>query len=302
MEASLYHEPVLLAECIEALAIKSNGVYIDATFGGGGHAKAIAAQLVDGKLFAFDQDEAAVANVPPDEPRIVFIPQNFAHMSRFLRLQGVDKVDGILADLGVSWHQINTPTRGFSFRFDNDELDMRMSQVETLTAVTILNTYTEPKLVAIFKEYGELPAAHKIAAAVVHERQTRPLRTVGQLKNLTAPFVKGKPPKFYAQLFQALRMEVNRETQVLQAFLEQCSQLLRIGGRLAVISYHSIEDRLVKNYIKSGTFDGVPEKDLKGNVMFPFQAVNKKVITPTPAEIKRNPKSRSAKLRVAQKV
>ena len=297
-----YHVPVMLNEAIEGLAIKPDGVYVDATFGGGGHAKAILHQLNNkGKLYAFDRDEDAQANLPHDE-RLTFIAHNFKHVARFLRLHNVLKIDGIIADLGVSWHQFNTPERGFSFRFAESFADMRMDKSDALTAAEILRKYDINRLAHIFKTYGELPGAYNLAAEVVKVRAIAPMQTVEELMRIAEPFVRGKRNQFFAQLFQALRMEVNDEVGALEELLRQSAQLLPEGGRLVVISYHSIEDRLVKNYIKKGTFDGSDLKDLFGNSLKPFKAVNRKVMVPSETEIAQNPKSRSAKLRIAERI
>ena len=297
---SNYHTPVLLSEAIAGLNIKKNGIYVDATFGGGGHSKAILDQLdAEGKLFAFDQDEDAAVNVIKEDKRFVFIPQNFKHCKRFLRLNGVKKVDGILADLGVSWKQIDTPERGFSFRFDGEVLDMRMNRNTENTAYNILNNYTATQLKSILTQYGELPATNRVVEAIIRERKIRPIKTVGHLKLLCRPFVKGKPNKFFAQLFQALRIEVNQELDVLKDFLLQSVDLLKPESRIIVITYHSIEDRIVKNFFKRGSFDGIIEKDEFGIAFFPLKEINKKVIVPSQKEILNNPKSRSAKMRIA---
>ncbi len=300
---SIYHEPVLLQQAIEGLAIKPDGLYVDCTFGGGGHAKAIAKMLGDnGRLFAFDQDADAANNVPSDEDKITFIPQNFQYAKKFLRLNGTKKVDGILADLGVSWHQFNTPERGFSIRFDESELDMRMNQEMELTAKKVLNSYTKEQLMYVFKQYGELPNAYHIVNAIAAIRNKRTINTVGDLKRLTEPWVKGLQNKFYAQMFQALRIEVNKEMAALESLLTQSVDLLNPEGRIVIIAYHSVEDRLVKNFFKKGSFDGQEDKDLYGNVTRFLKPVNKKVIVPSWQEIKQNPKARSAKLRIAEKI
>ena len=300
---SVYHETVLLTEAVDGLAIKPDGIYVDVTFGSGGHSKAIIEKLEKGKgkLFAFDQDQDAKANLFEDE-RFVFIPQNFRYLKQYLRLQGIRKVDGILADLGVSWHQFNTTERGFSFRFGESELDMRMDMNIELTAQKILNTYSKQDLLDTFKLYGELPNAFHLAEAIVSTRRVGKIKTVSQLLTVAAPYVRGKRNKFFAQLFQALRIEVNGEMDALKEFLEQSAVVLKEKGRLVVIAYHSLEDRLVKNYIKRGNFEGIEVKDIYGNSEKPFKAINRKVIIPSPTEIKSNPKSRSAKMRIAEKV
>lgn len=296
----MYHEPVLLHESIEGLAIQPDGIYVDATFGGGGHSKAILDKLSTGQLFAFDQDRDAQDNLLTDD-KFTFVPENFRHLKRYLRVHGVRKVHGILADLGVSWHQFNTPERGFSIRFDEEALDMRMNQDKTLTAYDILHTYDIDKLTFLFKYYGELPRAYRVAEKIVQTRRNQPIKTVGDLKLLVQSDVKGLSHKFYAQLFQALRIEVNDELAALKELLTQCKEVLHPDGRLVIISYHSLEDRLVKNYIKKGNFEGKDDKDVFGRSFEPFKAINRKVIIPTTAEIKRNAKARSAKMRIAAK-
>lgn len=296
----MYHEPVLLHESIEGLAIQPDGIYVDATFGGGGHSKAILDKLSTGQLFAFDQDRDAQDNLLTDD-KFTFVPENFRHLKRYLRVHGVRKVHGILADLGVSWHQFNTPERGFSIRFDEEALDMRMNQDKTLTAYDILHTYDIDKLTFLFKYYGELPRAYRVAEKIVQTRRSQPIKTVGDLKLLVQSDVKGLSHKFYAQLFQALRIEVNDELAALKELLTQCKEVLHPDGRLVIISYHSLEDRLVKNYIKKGNFEGKDDKDVFGRSFEPFKAINRKVIIPTTAEIKRNAKARSAKMRIAAK-
>ncbi len=299
---SNYHEPVLLREAIEGLSIQPNGVYLDATFGGGGHSKSILAQLgPHGRLFAFDQDPDAQQNLPPDEPRLNFVPHNFRYIKRHLRLAGVKAVDGILADLGVSWHQFDVPERGFSHRFDDQLLDMRMNTGQDLRATDILATYNTEKLVHIFQEYGELPGSKRLAAAIIETRKLRPIRTVGELKKIAAPFMAGDRHKYLSQLFQALRIEVNDEITALQDFLTQSSELILPSGRLVIIAYHSLEDRLVKNYIKRGNFEGIDQKDFYGHRQLPFKAVQSKPIVPNLEEIQKNSKARSAKLRIAEK-
>lgn len=300
---SLYHETVLLEEAVEGLAIKSDGIYVDVTFGSGGHSKLIIEKLEKGKgkLFAFDQDQDAKTNLFEDE-RFEFIPQNFRYLKQYLRLQGVRKVDGILADLGVSWHQFNTDNRGFSFRFGDSELDMRMDANTEITAQIVLNTYKKQELFDIFKLYGELPNAFRLAEAIVSARQLSRIQTVSQLLTLSAPYIRGKRNKFFAQLFQALRIEVNGEMEALKELLLQSTAILNENGRIVVIAYHSLEDRLVKNYIKRGNFEGVEKKDIFGNSQKPFKAINRKVIIPNPTEIKANPKSRSAKMRIAKRI
>lgn len=293
-----YHNPVLLHESIDGLAIKEDGVYVDVTFGGGGHSKEILNRLgKEGKLFAFDQDPDALENVIDDE-RFVLIPENFRYISRFLRFHGVRKVDGILADLGVSSHQFDEAERGFSIRFEGD-LDMRMNQKSKKSAKDIINTYSEEKLAEILFLYGELRNSRKIARTIVHERKNKSIETSFQLKEVLKMFLpKAKEHKILAQIFQAIRIEVNEELDVLKEFLEQIPNLLKEEGRLSVISYHSLEDRLVKRFIRTGLFEGEPEKDMFGNSNEPLKKVGK-LIVPSKEEIKINNRARSAKLRIA---
>ncbi len=293
-----YHNPVLLHESIDGLAIKEDGVYVDVTFGGGGHSKEILNRLgKEGKLFAFDQDPDALENVIDDE-RFVLIPENFRYISRFLRFHGVRKVDGILADLGVSSHQFDEAERGFSIRFEGD-LDMRMNQKSKKSAKDIINTYSEEKLAEILFLYGELRNSRKIARTIVHERKNKSIETSFQLKEVLKMFLpKAKEHKILAQIFQAIRIEVNEELDVLKEFLEQIPNLLKEEGRLSVISYHSLEDRLVKRFIRTGLFEGEPEKDMFGNSNEPLKKVGKLII-PSKDEIKINNRARSAKLRIA---
>lgn len=296
-----YHVPVMLRECVSALEIKSDGVYVDATFGGGGHARAIMGNLgSSGKLYAFDQDPDALQNAITDE-RFVLIHQNFRFLKNSLRLHGVDGVDGVLADLGVSSHQFDDAARGFSTRFEA-VLDMRMDQVGQLDAKQVLNSYSEAELHRIFGMYGELHNARTLAKIIVAARAVKSIGTVGELKAIVkgvAP--RGKEHKYYAQLFQALRIEVNGELDALQEFLEQAVTVLKPGGRLVVMSYHSLEDRLVKNFIAKGKFKGSVEKDFYGNEIKPLEAVNRKAIVASDDEVARNNRARSAKLRVAKK-
>lgn len=293
-----YHNPVLLEESVNALAIKADGVYVDVTFGGGGHSKEILKRLgKDGKLFAFDQDPDALANVVEDE-RFQLIPENFRYISRFLRFHGVRKVDGILADLGVSSHQFNEAERGFSIRFDGD-LDMRMNQKSKISAKEIVNNYSEEKLAEILFLYGELRNSRNIAKTIVEKREENKIETSFQLKSALQKYLpKAKEHKILAQIFQAFRIEVNEELEVLKEFLQQTPTLLKEEGRLSVISYHSLEDRLVKRFIRTGLFSGEPEKDFFGNTSEPLQKVGK-LIVPTPQEINTNNRARSAKLRIA---
>ncbi|HYG38873.1 MAG TPA: 16S rRNA (cytosine(1402)-N(4))-methyltransferase RsmH [Cytophagales bacterium] len=298
-----YHEPVLLKECIEGLKINSEGLYVDVTFGGGGHSREILKQLTDGKLFAFDQDADAKANAETINSRsFTFIEANFRHLKKYLRFHGVTKVNGILADLGVSSHQINSAERGFSTRFDA-ELDMRMDQNAAVSAKNVISEYSQEDLHKILGMYGEIKNAKTVAAAIVSARINRPLNTVGELKGALEKFApRGKENKFFAQVFQAIRIEVNEELKVLEEVLTQSAEVLAPGGRLVVLSYHSLEDRLVKNFIKEGKFYGEAEKDLFGNVNKPLNAVNRKPIVANEEEVKRNNRARSAKLRIAEKI
>ncbi len=296
-----YHNPVMLQECISGLAIKPNGVYVDVTFGGGGHSREILTHLShDGQLLAFDQDADARQNLPNDD-RFTFIDQNFRYLKNSCRLHGITAADGILADLGVSSHQFDQPDRGFSTRFDAD-LDMRMDQSSALTAKQIVNTYSEDHLHKLFGIYGEIQNAKTLAKTVVTARLNRPLETIAALKQAISGCIpRGKENKYLAQVFQALRIEVNQELEALQAFLEQSADLLKPGGRLVVMSYHSLEDRLVKNFIAKGKFKGELEKDFFGNPIKPLEAVNRKSIIASEEETKKNNRARSAKLRIAVK-
>lgn len=295
-----YHVPVLLTESVNGLEIKENGDYVDVTFGGGGHSREIFSRLKTGRLFAFDQDEDAAANVIHDE-RFFFIRHNFKYIRNFLRHYGVEQVDGILADLGVSSHDFDVAERGFSFRFDG-ELDMRMNRDSSQSAADIVNTFSEDQLRTMFREYGEIDNAGRLAKQLVSARDAKPVKTIEQFKEAIAPCVpKFQESKYLAKVFQALRIETNKEMDVLHEFLEQSIQLLKPGGRLVVITYHSLEDRMVKNFIKSGDFSGKQEKDFFGNVESPLTAINRKVIVPNEAELDRNPRARSAKLRIAEK-
>jgi 16S rRNA (cytosine1402-N4)-methyltransferase len=293
-----YHNPVLLKESVDALAIKEDGVYVDVTFGGGGHSREILSRLGEkGRLFAFDQDPDALGNLIDDE-RFVLIPENFRFISRFLRFHRIKKVDGILADLGVSSHQFDEAERGFSIRFDGD-LDMRMNQKSKTSAKEIINNYSEEKLAEILFLYGELRNSRNIAKTIVEKREENKIETSFQLREILQKYLpNAKEHKILAQIFQAIRIEVNEELDVLREFLEQIPNLLTQEGRLSVISYHSLEDRLVKRYIRTGMFSGEPEKDFFGNTSEPLQKVGK-LIVPTPQEIKLNNRARSAKLRIA---
>lgn len=301
MEQS-YHIPVLLQEAVDGLRIMENGVYVDCTFGGGGHSKAILEKLSsDGKLFVFDQDEDARKNLP-DDPRIIFIPQNFRHLQRFLRLQNVHAVDGIVADLGVSSHQFDEPVRGFSTRF-NAELDMRMDQRQQLKAADVLNTYSEQQLHKLFEQYGEVTNSKTLAKRIVDTRQTTSFRTIDGFTNALREIVKGNPQKYFAQVFQALRIEVNDELGALKEMLQQIPVLLKPGARASIITFHSLEDRLVKIFFKDGTFDKPEENPFTTEkAVNELRIITKKPLTPSDEEIKRNPRSRSAKLRIAEKI
>jgi 16S rRNA (cytosine1402-N4)-methyltransferase len=296
-----YHTSVLLHACIDNLNIKPDGIYGDCTFGGGGHSKAILKRLNEkGKLIVFDQDEAARNNVPDDE-RVVFVPQNFRHLQKFLRLQKALQVDGILADLGVSSHQFDEADRGFSIRFDA-ALDMRMDNRQTLTAADILNTYSEAELHKLFEKYGEVTNAKTLARTIVDHRLLSSFKTISAFKQALQGIVKGNPNKYFAQVFQALRIQVNDEMKALEEMLDQTAAVLKPGGRLAIISFHSLEDRIVKNYMKFGATEEPEADDVFGTRPDAvFKVISKKPITASDAELKRNPRSRSAKLRVAAK-
>jgi 16S rRNA (cytosine1402-N4)-methyltransferase len=298
-----YHEPVLLQACIEGLNLAPGGTYVDITFGGGGHSREILKQLEGGKLFGFDQDADARANAATlSDPRLTFVASNFRNLKRYLRLYKIEQVDGILADLGISSHQIDTPERGFSTRFDA-HLDMRMNQQSDRTAQQVVNDYSEADLHRILGMYGEVTNAKTLAAALVSARSNRPLKTVNDLKAVLQRYApRGKENKYSAQVFQALRIEVNDELKALEEFLEQVPDVLKPGGRLVVMSYHSLEDRLVKNFINKGKFQGDVEKDVFGNELKPLRSVTRKPIEATPDEVARNPRARSAKLRIAEKI
>ena len=296
-----YHTPVMLQECINALAIMPEGIYVDVTFGGGGHSKEIIKNLdKKGRLLAFDQDEDAKINIPNDN-RFTFIDQNFRYLKNYCRLYNALPVNGILADLGVSSYQFDQPERGFSTRFDAD-LDMRMNKTGDLTAQKIINTYSEEELHRIFGMYGELQNAKTLAKTVVTARLNQTINTIAELKGAIQHLLpRGKENKYLAQVFQALRIEVNQELEALKDFLTQSAEVLISGGRLVVMSYHSLEDRLVKNFIAKGKFSGEVEKDFFGNDQKPFDAVSRGAITASPQEIENNNRARSAKLRIAVK-
>ncbi len=300
IEMDSYHDPVLLNESIEALNIKEEGIYVDATYGGGGHSRLILQKLgAKGHLLGFDQDEDTLSNVTENE-RFTFIHHNFKHLKRFLRLHNFPEVDGILADLGVSSHQLDAANRGFSFRFDTD-LDMRMNQQGDLTAADILNEYDANSLQELFSLYGEVRNSKSLAQLIVSERSARPLKRIGDFLTMIDPLVRGNRNRYLAQVFQALRIEVNDEIGALKTFLEEAKEALSPGGRLVIISYHSLEDRLVKNFFKSGNFTGEYIKDFYGNIDRPFKVITKKAFLPSENEIKINPRARSAKMRIAEK-
>jgi|TARA_R110000868_G_scaffold15373_9_gene70200 16S rRNA (cytosine1402-N4)-methyltransferase len=296
-----YHNPVLLQASVDGLNIKPDGVYVDVTFGGGGHSKEILSRLgPNGKLFAFDQDEDALANALPDE-RFTLINENFRFIKRFLRFYGLKSVDGVLADLGVSSHQFDVAERGFSTRFDAG-LDMRMSQKNDLNAYRVVNEYDEADLKRVFLDYGELKNAAVLARTIVEAREVQPIKTTDELKEVLAKYLPERVRnKILAQIYQAIRIEVNQEMDVLKEFLEQSLEVLKPGGRLSVISYHSLEDRLVKRFVKNGMFEGEPERDFFGNFSVPFKTIGK-LIVPDKEEIKLNNRARSAKLRIAEKI
>lgn len=302
-EQATYHIPALLTETINGLEIKPNGTYVDVTFGGGGHSRAILSHLdSDGRLFSFDQDMDAYAN-RIDDPRFTFIHGNFRFLSNFLRYHKVTEVDGILADLGVSFHHFDDGERGFSFRYGEGVLDMRMNRDDSLDARKVIAEYDVDALTRMFKLFGELKNARRIAEALVKARSSREIVTIADLLDIVKPFINPRQEKKeLAQVFQALRMEVNHEVDALAGFLSQTLKVLKPGGKLAIITYHSIEDRMVKNFMRSGNIDGKVETDFFGRLQTPIRPVNNKVIVPTEEEVERNPRSRSAKLRVAEKI
>lgn len=302
-ESRIYHKPVMLSECLEGLQIKPAGTYVDVTFGGGGHSLAILEQLKEGRLVAFDQDEDAKQQAEKIQSRsFTFCQANFRYMKQYLKLNGVMQVDGILADLGISSHQIDSPNRGFSTRFEGP-LDMRMDQRSKLTAAKILNEYPEEQLHKIFGMYGELKNARTAAKEIIVTRVEKRFTTTLDLKNaLHSIAPRGKENKYFAQVFQALRIEVNEEMKALEDFLHQCGEVMKPGGRLVVMSYHSLEDRMVKNYINTGKVFGELEKDFFGNPIKPFQAITRKPIEASEEEINENNRARSAKLRVGEKI
>lgn len=299
----IYHIPVLLKESVDGMNIRPNSICVDVTFGGGGHSKEILSRLDEnGHLYSFDQDEDAIGNILPDK-HFTFVHGNFRYLKNFLAYYQVEEIDALLADLGVSSHHFDETDRGFSFRFEDGDLDMRMNQKARKTAATVLNTYSEEKLADVFFLYGELKQAKRIASAIVKTRSSEPYKTIQDLLRTLEPFVnKAKEKKVLAQAFQALRIEVNDEMSALKEMLSQALEVLKVGGRLSVITYHSLEDRLVKNFFKTANFEGKIEKDFYGNLLSPFRLVNNKVIIPDSEEQSHNPRSRSAKLRIAEKI
>ncbi len=297
----MYHNPVMLKECLDGLVINPDGIYVDVTFGGGGHSKAILNKLSDkGSLIAFDQDEDALRNIPDDE-RLIFVQQNFRHLERFLKFHEQYPVDGILGDFGVSSHQFDVGERGFSIRFDGP-LDMRMNQQSSLTAAKIVNTYSEIDLQNVFSKYGEVINSKTLAQTIVAARISKKIESTQQLIKAIGSAVRGKENQYLAQVFQALRIETNDELGALKEFLEQSLSSLKPGGKLVVMSYHSLEDRLVKDFMKYGSFEGEQQKDDFGNIYRPFKLITKKPIEAGDEELKTNPRSRSAKLRIAEKI
>ena len=296
----MYHIPVLLSACLDGLNLRPDGTYADVTFGGGGHSRAILERLDTGHLYAFDQDEDAAKNAF-DDPRFTFIPQNFRYLKNFIQLYHNGKIDGVIADLGVSSHQFDTPEKGFSTRFDG-RLDMRMSQTNPVDAASIVNSYDHAALTRVLSLYGEVPNAHLVASDIIMARDAEPIETTTQLKEaVQGRRPRGRENKVLAQIFQALRIEVNQEMEALTCFLSQCADVLKPGGRLVVLSYHSLEDRLVKNFVKTGNAEGIEEKDFFGNLLTPYRIINRKPIVPSDEEIAANPRARSAKLRVAER-
>jgi 16S rRNA (cytosine1402-N4)-methyltransferase len=296
-----FHIPVMPGESIQGLNLFSGAQVVDATFGGGGHSRLILEELGDGRLYAFDQDADAAENVVQDD-RFVFIRHNFRYLRNFMRFYGVSRLDAVFADLGVSSHDFDVADRGFSFRFDGG-LDMRMNRKSGVDASYIVNHYPEDRLVSLFKYFGEIKNARRLTSEIVRERKVHPVNTTMDLKTIAARCApRGTENKYLAQVFQALRIEVNDEMEALKEFLEAALALLKPGGRLAVITYHSLEDRICKNFMKTGNFEGKVDKDFYGNVQKPFQQVHRKVITPQPEELERNMRSRSAKLRIAEKI
>jgi 16S rRNA (cytosine1402-N4)-methyltransferase len=302
MSSQVYHIPVMLSEVVDYLAVKPDGIYVDCTFGGGGHSKAILEKLdAKGKLFVFDQDENARQNLPADQ-RIIFISQNFRHLRRFLRLHDIEMVDGIVADLGVSSHQLDEPGRGFSIRFEGD-MDMRMDKRLQLTAYDVVNTYSEQRLHQMFEQYGEVTNARTLAKTIVEVRGIIALKTTEDFKTALRKIVKGNPNRYFAQVFQALRIEVNDELGALKELLQQIPAVLKTGGRVVIITFHSLEDRLVKNFFRRGLFEAAEEDPfVTRQTVNQLKVITKKPVTPSTAELKTNPRSRSARLRVAEKM
>lgn len=296
----MYHQPVMLKESIDGLSIRPDGVYVDATFGSGGHSREILSCLDTGKLIGFDQDPDTVNNLI-DDHRFTFINQNFRYLKNFLKYYQFYSIDGLLADLGVSSWQIDQPERGFSFRFDG-RLDMRMDREQDLDAFTIVNEYPEEKLVQIFRKYGEINQPTKLVQRIIAFREKASIETTSDLKEITVTLAeKARENQFLAKVFQAIRIEVNDELEALKALLSQSAEILAPGGRLVMITYHSLEDRIVKNYFRAGNFEGTPDKDFYGNIMSPLRPVNRKAFSPRKEEIEQNPRARSAKLRIAEK-
>lgn len=295
-----YHLPVMAQACIDGLVTQANGVYVDATFGGGGHSRLILERLGGkGRLFGFDQDEDAAANVPQDE-RFQFVQHNFRYLKRFLKLYSFRKVDGILADLGVSSHQLDIPERGFSFRYDA-ALDMRMNQQQEETAASLIERLSAAELQEVFSRYGEVRNAKTLAVRLSEAKASKPIHTVGAFLSVVDPIVRGSRSRYLAQVFQALRIAVNDEMGALETFLQQAQEVLKPGGRLVVLSYHSLEDRMVKHFLKTGNVNGQQEKDFYGNIRRPFDVLTKKAVLPDESEITQNPRARSAKLRIGAK-
>jgi 16S rRNA (cytosine1402-N4)-methyltransferase len=296
-----YHIPVMLAECIEGLQIKKDGTYVDVTFGGGGHSREILKHLgKDGKLYAFDQDSDAAGNLPDDE-RLVFINHNFRYIREFLTYLKAAPIDGILGDLGISSYQINEAEKGFAHRLDG-ELDMRMDRHSKLKASDVVNQYSERELLRIFNQYGEIKNAYKLVQVILDRRKVEPIKTIGDFKETISSCLPKEENKYLSQVFQALRIEVNEELKALEVFLENVTDLLKPGGRLVVMSYHSLEDRLVKNFIQTGNISGEVDKDFFGNKKQSFKAITKKPVTPSEEEISINKRARSAKLRIAERI
>lgn len=295
-----YHLPVMAQACIDGMITDPDGVYIDATFGGGGHSRLILEHLGgEGKLVGFDQDEDALDNVPEDD-RFIFVQHNFRFLKRFLKLHRIQQVDGILADLGVSSHQLDMPERGFSFRFDAP-LDMRMNQQQEETAASLLQRLTVDELQDILSRFGEVRNAKTLAEQLVVEQRVKPVKTIGEFLTIVGPLVRGNRARYLAQVFQALRIAVNDEMGALEDFLNQCLEVLKPGGRLVVLSYHSLEDRMIKHFLKTGNVEGVQDKDFYGNIHRPFKVLTKKAVLPTAEEIERNSRARSAKLRIGER-